>query len=155
MIPLKVKRLNENARLPTRAHSVDAGLDLYSIEDLFIEHGTTVKVKTGLVIDVPVGYVAKVEDRSGLASKGLRTGAGVIDPQFFGEINVVIHNLTNVDDMDGVATLWDKAKFGYRIKAGQRIAQLLFYKVESPDIVEVSELGSSHRGESGWGASGL
>lgn len=156
MIPLKVKRLTTTARIPTKAHQVDAGFDLYSTEDLFIRHGSTVKVKTGIALDVPNGYVAKVEDRSGLASKGLRTGTGIIDPGYFGEISVVLHNLSNIDEIEiAPRKIWDHEDFGYRIKAGDRIAQLLFYKVESPEIVEVAELSSSDRGSSGFGASGV
>lgn len=155
MNPLKIKRLTETSRLPTKAHDVDVGYDLYASEDVFVRHGTTVKIKTGIALEVPKGYVAKIEDRSSLASKGLRTGAGVVDPGYLGEIQVVMHNVSNIDEIECTPTkIWDKEDFGYRIKTGDKIAQLLFYKVEAPEIVEVSELGTSTRGETGFGASG-
>jgi dUTP pyrophosphatase len=155
MVPLKIKRLSSTSRIPIKSGPNEVGYDIYSDENIFIEHGTTVKINTNIALEMANGYVAKIEDRSGLASKGLRTGAGVIDPTFRGNIQIVMHNISNQQDMDGVATLWDKARFGYRVKVGDKIAQLLFYKVEAPEIIEVEELGSSDRGSSGWGSSGI
>lgn len=155
MQQLKIKKLTNTAILPKRNFPEDAGLDIYSDQDLFIEQGTTAKVKTSISIEVPVGYVGKLEDRSGLASKGLRTGGGVIDAGFTGPVEIILHNLTNVVSTIEAASIWDDTKFGYKIKAGDRIAQLLLYKVESPEVVEVTELISSNRGDKGLGSSGV
>ena len=76
---------DENAIPPTRNKHTDAGLDLYAAEDRFIELGSTAVIKTSISVNVPEGYVGKIEDRSGLASKGLRTGAGVVDCGYTGE----------------------------------------------------------------------
>ena len=94
MTNLKVKLLSKNAVLPTRNLKTDAGIDLYASEDVFIPQGTTKVVKTDVAIQVPEGMVGKIEDRSSLASKGLRTGGGVVDCGYAGEVKVVIHNLT-------------------------------------------------------------
>ena len=145
---ISVFRLNENAVLPTRANPTDAGLDLYAIEDVFIPVNKTQVVKTGVAIKIPDGYVGKVEDRSSMAVKGLRTGAGVIDSGYTGEVGVVIHNLNN-DAEPG----WYSSR-GFYIKRGQKIAQLLLYKVETPKVEEVSILWSSERGSGGFGSSG-
>ena len=144
---LKVKKLNSEALLPTRNKPTDAGLDLYALEDTFIPLGETRTIDTGVAFETPVGFVTKIEDRSSLASKGLRTGAGVIDSGYTGPIKVVIHNLTNKDGSMNMVR-------GYIVHKGDKIAQALVYKVETPMVTEVSELASSDRNEKGFGSSG-
>lgn len=144
---LKVKKLNSEAVLPTRNKPTDAGLDLYALEDTFIPLGETRTIDTGVAFETPVGFVTKIEDRSSLASKGLRTGAGVIDSGYTGPIKVVIHNLTNKDGSMNMVR-------GYIVHKGDKIAQALVYKVETPMVTEVSELASSDRNEKGFGSSG-
>lgn len=146
---LEVYIRNEKATPPSRSKSTDAGLDLVSSEDIFIELGSTRVVKTGIAVKVPEGFVGKIEDRSGLASKGLRTGAGVIDAGYNGEVGVVIHNLTSELAKDPVLL-----RPGYQIRRGDRIAQLLLYKVETPEVVVVDAAWESERGSSGFGSSG-
>ena len=146
---LEVYIRNEKATPPSRSKSTDAGLDLVSAEDVFIELGSTRVVKTGIAVKVPEGFVGKIEDRSGLASKGLRTGAGVIDAGYNGEVGVVIHNLTSELAKDPVLL-----RPGYQIRRGDRIAQLLLYKVETPEVVVVDASWESERGSSGFGSSG-
>lgn len=155
MKQLKVKKLSETSKLPTRAHQEDVGYDLYSDEDKFIEIGSTVKIKTNIALEIPYGHVGKIEDRSGLASRGLRTGAGVIDPNFRGNIEIVMHNFSNTESMYSKDGQWDRAVMGYRVTAGDRVAQLLIYKVELPEIAVVKELESTSRGVKGFGDSGL
>lgn len=146
---IRVYRINKEAKLPTRAYSTDAGMDLYSIENKFIPKGETVVVKTGVAIEVPEGMVGKVEDRSSMALKGLRTGAGVVDSGYTGEVSVVLHNLTSIADWDD-----DLHERGYKIRKGDKIGQLLLYPIQSPEIVETNELWSSSRGSGGFGSSG-
>jgi dUTP pyrophosphatase len=145
---LNVLKLTENAKLPTRNNKTDAGLDLYCIESVFIPVGSTKIVKTGISISIPVGHVGKIEDRSSMAAKGLRTGGGVIDAGYTGEVGVIIHNLTNTTGSSSDGR-------GYLIESGQKIAQLLIYKVETPDVLEVKETWTSDRGEKGFGSSGV
>lgn len=149
MQTLKVFKLDERAILPTRAYPTDAGLDLYSLEDVFLPEGSTKVIKTGIAIHTPIGHVLKIEDRSGLALKGLRTGAGVVDSDYSGEIGVVMHNLSN----NSAAGAYDSYDRGYYIKKGDKIAQALLYKVETPEIEEIKELWNSNRGQNGWGSS--
>ena len=144
--------------LPTRNLKTNDGIDIYASEDVFIPQGTTKIVKTDVAIQVPEGYVGKIEDRSSLASKGLRTGGGVVDSGYAGEVKIVIHNLTNSDSPNGAnfnkPFVIDHVEFGYYIKAGDKIAQLLLYKVETPAVEEVKELWNSERKASGFGSSG-
>lgn len=121
----KIKLLDKKAKFPIKATKYSSGYDLYSIENIFIPVGSTVKIRTGISIYFDNNYVLKIEDRSSLALKGLRTGAGVIDPDYFpGEIQIVMHNLNNTSEKY-------KGKSGYWIKEGDRIAQFLIYEVKN------------------------
>lgn len=155
---LKIKKLNPNAILPTRSNALDAGLDLYALEDCFVEQLTTKIVKTGIGVSIPDGYVGKIEDRSGMASKGLRTGGGVIDAGFQGEVGVIIHNLTSdrdIIDQNPEDTYMDYTR-GYKINKGDRIAQILVYKVEILGVEEVDEFDTkTDRGTNGYGSTGI
>lgn len=137
---LEVKKLNSEAKLPTRAHSDDAGLDLYSVEERILASGERHAVKTGIAVAIPMGYVGLIWDKSGLAVKaGLKTMGGVIDAAYRGEIMVIVANLSDAP---------------YAIQKGSKIAQLLIQKVELPEVCEVSELDDTIRGESGFGSTG-
>src|ERR1035437_2753504 len=96
---MKVKLLHEKAQLPKRSSENAAGLDLYACEDVFIPVGETRLIPLGIAIKLQGRYgvipYLKIEDRSGMAVKGLRTGAGVVDYDYRGEIKVVMHNLNN------------------------------------------------------------
>jgi dUTP pyrophosphatase len=140
---------DERAIAPTRNKSTDAGLDLYAMEDKFIELGSTAVVRTGVSINIPQGVVGKIEDRSSLAAKGLRTGAGVVDAGYSGEVGVVIHNLTSQLASDPVLH-----RKGYQVRRGDKIAQLLTYAVETPTVEVVNNLWESERGAGGFGSSG-
>lgn len=153
---MKVKILQENGRLPTKAKDNDAGYDLYSCEDVFIAVGETRKVSTGIAIELPpilsdVGgaLYMKIEDRSSLASKGIRTGAGVVDYGYRGEIQIVLHNLNNDSEVDPVLL-----RKGYRVRAGDKIAQgIISYAIHSaPEQAE--SLTETDRGAGGFGSTG-
>ena len=150
METIKVKRLNETATLPTRNNTSDAGIDLYALEDVFIEKGTTALIRTGIALNVPSGHVGKIEDRSSMAVKGLRTGGGVVDAGYNGEVKIVIHNLTNDSEKD----LFLRVKLGYVIRKGDKVAQLLIHKIETPKVIEVNSLEETQRGTFGFGSSG-
>lgn len=149
MKTIQVLLRDERAIAPSRNKSTDAGLDLYSIEDKFIEIGTTAVIRTGISVNVPEGMVGKIEDRSSLAAKGLRTGAGVIDTGYSGEVGVVLHNLTSQLTSDPVLH-----RKGYQIRKGDKIAQLLVYNVETPTVEVVGNSWESERGAGGFGSSG-
>ena len=149
MKTIQVFLRDERAIAPNRNKPTDAGLDLYSIEDKFIELGSTAVVRTGVSVNIPAGLVGKIEDRSSLASKGLRTGAGVVDTGYSGEVGVVLHNLTSQLASDPILH-----RRGYQIRKGDKIAQLLVYDVETPAVEVVNNLWESERGASGFGSSG-
>lgn len=164
---LKVKKLHPEAKLPTRADTGSNGYDLYAVDDVFIPVGETRVISTGISIeieekignkiltmeeynDAEILPIFKIEDRSSMAAKGLRTGAGVVDFSYRGEIKVVMHNLNNDEihrDTDG----WPK---GYKIKKGDKIAQGVIYTTMVPPIKEADALSDSERGNRGFGSSG-
>jgi len=146
---MDVYRFTRDAILPSRNLSTDAGLDIFSNEDVFIPTGVTKLVKTGVAIKVNDGYVGKIEDRSSMGVSGLRVGAGIIDAGFSGEVSVVLHNLTCDSDVDPV--LFRKGK---QIKKGDKIAQMLVIQVDCPSVNEVNVLWDSERGDKGFGSSG-
>jgi dUTP pyrophosphatase len=140
---LRVARLDPQATLPTRAYPGDAGLDLYALEAGTIWAGARASVRTGIAVEIPVGQAGLVLPRSGLAAKhgiALVNAPGLIDSGYRGEVKVL---LLNTDP--------DQA-FSYQ--RGDRIAQLLLVRIETPAPVEVAELSDSDRGAGGFGSSG-
>jgi len=146
MVRIKVKRLVEGARLPRYAHVGEFGdlaADVYASEGLTLaaagEAGSTTAVATGIALEFPSSHGALVEDRSGLAVRGVTTLAGVIDPGYRGELKVVMTNL-------GAEAV--------EIKAGERIAQLRIVERIEAEFEEVEELGAAQRGAGGFGSTG-
>ena len=136
---LKVKRLSENATIPTRGSSKSAGYDLYSAEDAIV--GKHALIKTDISISVPEGHYGRVAPRSGLALKSLiDVGAGVIDEDYRGPLGVILFNFSGVP---------------FHVKKGDRIAQLIIEKISTPEVVEVIELDDTVRGEGGFGSTGV
>lgn len=136
---INILRLSPEATLPTRAHPDDAGLDLYSLEDVFLEPGHGKTTKTGIALGLPQGYVGLVADRSSLARKGIKTAGGVIDAGYRGEVHIV---------------LWNISGEPVQLKRGERIAQLLILPVATPRVVEVISLNETPRGAKGFGSTG-
>src|SRR5210317_29167 len=135
---LLVKRLNEHATLPARGSPLAAGYDLSSSEDVSIPKGTRGLVGTGIAFTVPHETYGRIAPRSGLAvKKGIQVGAGVIDPDYTGEVKVVLFNHGDED---------------FVIKKGDRIAQLIIEKIEMPEVKLVDELLVTERGEGGFGS---
>ena len=149
MNKIKVFKLDKNASIPTRTYPTDAGLDLYALEDTTIKVGETKLVKTGIAVEVPEGYVGMIKSRSSLGIKGLQIGAGVVDTAFAGDLSVVVHNFSAVTKLPLEVELPH-----YEFKAGDKIAQLVLIKIETP-YAEVAEvLWESSRGSRGFGSSG-
>ena len=139
---LQIRRLNENSIIPTRAHATDAGFDIYSPISVNIGVGAKVTIPTGLSIALPEGTVGLIYPRSSLGTKHdivLANTVGVIDSGYRGEIMVVIRN-----QGDHVHT----------IHTGDRIAQMIITPYLVPQIIEVTELPDSDRGEHGFGSTG-
>ena len=141
---VKIKKLNENAKLPTYGSPYSAGADLYACieNDITIEPNQTVLVKTGLAMELDVGYVALIYARSGLATKrGLAPAnkVGVIDCDYRGEIMVALHNHT-----DRTQT----------VEGGERVAQLAIVPFLKAEFELSDELSDTVRGEGGFGSTG-
>ena len=138
---LKVKKLREDAALPERKTPGAVGYDLFSYEEKVLKASERILVSTGVAIELPNGVYGRIAPRSGLAlKKGIDIGAGVIDPDYRGEIKILLLN---------------NSKFEYLIKKGDRIAQLIMEKVKIGDVEEVEELSETKRSERGFGSTDL
>lgn len=143
MSVLRVKLLHPSARLPTRSHPGDAGLDLYALEGCVLHAGARAALRTGIAVEIPDGQAGLVLPRSGLAARhgiALVNAPGLIDSGFRGELHVLLLNT----DHDHPHT----------IDPGDRIAQLVLVDVRTPEVLEASELAASQRGSGGFGSTG-
>ena len=138
-----IKRLDPDLPLPNYAKAGDAGADVVSAIDLTLAPGERALVPTGISIAMPDGYVCLVHPRSGLAIKhgvSIVNAPGTVDAGYRGEIQIA---LINLDPTEAVS-----------FKRGDRIAQLVFQRVERVSFVEVEELPGSGRGSDGFGSTG-
>lgn len=143
MMEVKVKRINEEAKLPEYAHESDAGMDLFSVEEKIIDAGQTALIKTGIIIELPVNTEAQVRPRSGLALKNSITvlnTPGTIDEGYRGEIGVILIN---------------HGKFPFKVEKQMKIAQMVIKPVIRVSIKEVKEVSSSDRNSGGFGSTGM
>ncbi|AFA48226.1 dUTP diphosphatase [Acetobacterium woodii] len=139
---LKIKKLSDEAVVPKYAHKGDAGMDLFSVEELLLKSGDSELIKTGISIELPENTEAQVRPRSGLALKHgitVLNTPGTIDYEYRGEIGVILIN---------------HGKDDYQIQKGDRIAQLVVKPVLVVEIQEVTELSETTRSNSGFGSSG-
>ncbi len=136
---LKIKKIRSDAKIPTRAHHDDAGIDLYAYGEHIVAPRATVMIPIGVAFEIEFGHVGLIWDKSSIGSKGLKTLGGVIDAGYRGEVSVMVHNLSDES---------------YTFAHGHKVAQLLIQKVEFPEIVEVDELSNSLREEGGFGSTG-
>ena len=141
---IKIKKLNDNATIPTRSHPTDAGLDLYASESVMVDEGTL--IPTGIAVDIPPGYEGTIRPRSGLTSNtSLRVQLGTVDAGYNGELKVIADCMPQVDIGDQT----------YPIATGDKIAQLVISPIETPEVEVVGEFDSeSERGENGFGSTG-
>jgi dUTP pyrophosphatase len=142
VIELPIRRLREDAVVPSRAYSGDAGLDLAACERVELGPGERATVPTGLAVAIPDGYAGFVQPRSGLAARHgitIVNTPGLVDSGYRGELQVV---LLNTDPREP-----------FVVEAGMRIAQLVVLPVPDVDPLEVAELPASERGERGFGSS--
>ena len=138
---LCVKCLHENVNLPNRGSDGAVGYDLYSDEDIVIDSSRRALVGTGIAIVLPVGTYGRVAPRSGLALKhGIHAGAGVIDRDYRGEVKVLLFN---------------HGETAFTVKRGDRIAQLILERCETPDVRVVDTLDDTTRGAGGFGSTGI
>ena len=138
-----ITRLDPDLPLPQYAKGGDAGADIYSRIDFTLAPGERALIPTGIAIAIPDGYVALVHPRSGLAIKHgvtMVNAPGTVDAAYRGELQCI---LINHDPNEAVT-----------FKRGDRIAQLVFQRVERAEFVEVHSLPGSGRGDGGFGSTG-
>lgn len=140
---LNVKRVHKDAILPSYAHEGDAGLDLYSVEEVSIEAGDSALIKTGIKIELPKQTEAQIRPRSGLALKYSITvlnTPGTIDEGYRGEIGIILIN---------------HGKNKFVVEKGMKIAQMVIKPVWKIEVTEVKDLSETERAEGGFGSSGI
>lgn len=140
----RVSKLHEDAVIPSRAKEGDAGMDLSSVENVVVPARGQALVGTGLAMQVASTCYARVAPRSGLAVKnGIYVGAGVVDSGYRGEIKVLLFNHSDKD---------------FTINKGDRIAQIIFEMIATPQVLEevpYEELTKTDRGDGGFGSTGV
>lgn len=141
---VRIKKLKENAKMPTYGSDFAAGADVYAAIDeaVTIEPGETKLIPTGLAFEIPEGYAGFVYARSGLASKRNLAPAnkvGVIDADYRGEVMVALHNHGRVPQ---------------KVDEGERIAQMIIAPFVTANFIFCDELEDTLRGEGGFGSTG-
>lgn len=142
-LEVRVQKISQDAVIPKYAHDGDAGVDLYAVKDHTLPPGARALIPTGLKMAIPHGYEGQVRPKSGLALKhGLTVlnTPGTVDAPYRGEVGVIVIN------HDPAAA--------YEIKKGEKIAQMVFNKVEYAAFREVALLDETSRGEGGFGSTG-
>ena len=143
-LEIPLARLDDRAVLPTQGSAQAAGWDLYALEETVVRKGSTVLISTGWAAAIPEGWEGQIRCRSSLGKKGMimPNGLGTIDSDYRGELKVL--------------ATWIGEGDSFMVKAGERIAQLLFAPVPLVTLVETTmdELDKTARGEGGFGSSG-
>ncbi len=138
MTPIRFKLL-ANGILPTLGSEQAAGWDLYAIKDAIMAPGETYAAPLGLSMEIPPPLFGQIVPRSSVSMKGALIHTGTIDPDYRGELRVIVSCLT---------------PRGFTIKAGDRIAQLIFHRVEPVALFVADELSETKRGSGGFGSTG-
>ncbi|MDQ5883582.1 MAG: dUTP pyrophosphatase [Patescibacteria group bacterium] len=137
---LKVKKLHPDAKIPSKGHPGDAGIDFFAVETAVFTPGAQVNVKTGVAVEIPEGHVGLIWDKSSVSfNKGLKVMGGVIDAGYRGEI---------------IISLLNTGKNEQIIEKGQKVAQMIIQKFEDCAIEEIHELSETVRGEGREGSTG-
>ena len=132
--------LDEGAKMPTRAHADDAGLDLYSRENRVIYPHSSATFDTGVHVEIPQCYVGMIKSKSGLNVKYGLTSEGVLDCGYTGSIRVKLYNHSSE---------------AYTVAAGDKISQLVIMPIIAPELELVKVFGTeTERGDNGFGSTG-
>lgn len=135
---MKIK-LDEGAKMPTRAHKYDAGLDIYARDTQIVPAKESAKFDTGVHIEIPEGYAGFLKSKSGLNVNHGITSEGVIDYGYTGSIVVKLYNNSGYD---------------YKVNKGDKISQLVILPIMLPELEEVESLEETERGNGGFGSTG-
>lgn len=131
--------LDPGAVMPERAHTNDAGLDLFAMETVYIAPHSRETVDTGVHVAIPNGFVGMLTSKSGLMRKNGITCRGTIDPGYTGTVQAIMFNHS------------DKA---YKVEKGSKVTQLVIFPMVIPELLEVDEMEETERGANGFGSSG-
>jgi dUTP pyrophosphatase len=140
---IKIQKINNDAVIPHYVHNGDAGMDLYSVEEVILGAGERKLIGTGLKFEIPMGFELQVRPKSGLAANfgvTVLNTPGTVDSGYRGEVKVILYN---------------SSKNEYQVKKGEKIAQAVIAKYEEAEIEEVAELSETSRGDGGFGSTGL
>ena len=141
LLPLRVKLLSPQARLPQKGSALSAGYDLHSSENTIVPAKGKALIKIGLSFAIPASCYGRIAPRSGLACKKfIDVGAGVIDADYRGEVRVLLFNFGAED---------------FEIKQGDRIAQMIIERIAETELVQVEDLDQTVRGQGGFGSTGF
>lgn len=136
---IKVKKLKDNAKLPTYAHPGDVGMDMYAMETVTIPPMGQHRFFHGFALEFPIGYGAFVMDKSSISKAGLQTMGGVFDAGYRGEYNTHLINLSSES---------------YTVEIGDKVGQLVIVPVSIAELELVEELTDSSRGMGAFGSTG-
>jgi dUTP pyrophosphatase len=142
-LEVEIQKISPEAKLPAYAHEGDAGVDLYSTVDKVLAPGERALIPTGIKMAIPHGYEGQVRPKSGLALKhgiSVLNTPGTVDAPYRGEVGVILINLDH--------------KTPYEVKKGEKVAQMVFNKVEYAAFKETAELAATTRGAGGFGSTG-
>jgi len=156
---VKFVKLQSNAQTPSQAKEGDAGYDLYAVEDVSLAPLERRIVKTGIAVEIPRGFYGRIAPRSGLAAKnGIDVLAGVIDCSYRGEVGVILINLNPTQFILDPKQQAFSQLFGptdtFRIKEGDKIAQIIIEKCHEVEFYQVDVLSLTPRNTAGFGSSG-
>ena len=136
---MKIKRFNKEVQMPKKAHLPDVGLDISMPTEVTVQPLRTMTIPLGLGVAIPEGFAGMLVPRSSIAEKGLIIQTSIIDPDYTGEIHLIVTNCSHES---------------YKIEKGQRLCSLVMVSVLNAYIEETDELQSTTRGDKGLGSSG-
>lgn len=164
---LKVKKLYPGAILPKKAHSTDAGFDLFALESVYVSmpemENKAFAISTGIAVEIPKGYYGRIVGRSGKTLKTpLKVFEGIIDSDYRGEIKIMaeVRRSASYDALVGDAENepWEYSGMlplsSYIVNEDEKIAQLIISPLPDFEVEEVKELSDTVRGDGGFGSTG-
>ena len=137
---MKVKRFKKTTRMPVKSHLPDVGLDIFTPKEFWLRPLETITVGLELAVSIPEGFAGMLVPRSSITERGMIVQTAVIDPDYTGEIHLIITNCSNNVRL---------------IEEGQRVCSLVVYSVLNERIEEVEEMTETERNTKGLGSSGL
>ena len=137
---MKVKRFKKTTRMPVKSHLPDVGLDIFTPKEFWLRPLETITVGLELAVSIPEGFAGMLVPRSSITERGMIVQTAVIDPDYTGEIHLIVTNCSNNVQ---------------HIEEGQRVCSLVVYSVLNARIEEVEEMPETERNTKGLGSSGL